>query len=88
MWRLNFFWLSHASSASSTLGRRPPSTCHLNTSTPSDICKMSVLLQIASRVEAAVTAYISIKDLNGFTDHEKWEVEFKKEFVSVHLQRI
>ena len=47
---------------------------------------MLAFLTIASRVEAAVAAYISVKDLKGFTDHETWRAEFKKEFVRVHLR--
>jgi len=41
---------------------------------------MSTFLQIASRVEAAVAAYISVRD---FADEEKWRAQFKQECVSV-----
>jgi hypothetical protein len=46
---------------------------------------MSVFLQIASRVEAAVEAYRSVRDI---ADREQWVEEFKKEFVSPHLHGI
>ena len=41
---------------------------------------MTTLLQIASRVEAAVEAYIPVRD---FADQEKWKKMFKKELVSL-----
>jgi len=41
---------------------------------------MSTFLQIVSRVEAAVAAYISVQD---FADEEKWRAQFKRECVSV-----
>jgi len=44
--------------------------------------KMSSLLQIASRVEAAVEAYTSVWD---FADREVWKSQFEIELVSVHL---
>ena len=45
---------------------------------------MSTLInQIASRVEAAVEAYISVQ---GFADKEEWKSEFIREFVSDHLR--
>jgi hypothetical protein len=47
---------------------------------------MSAFLKIASRVEAAAAAYISVKDLDGFTDHETWRAEFNREFVRVHVR--
>jgi hypothetical protein len=49
---------------------------------------MSAFLEIASRVEAAATAYTSVKGLNGFTDHEKWRAEFNREFVRVHFRGV
>jgi hypothetical protein len=52
---------------------------------PIDISKMSAFLKIASRVEAAAAAYISVKDLDSFTDHETWRAEFNGEFVRVHV---
>jgi hypothetical protein len=39
------------------------------------------LLQIASRVEAAAEAYLSVRD---FANEEEWETRFKEERVSVH----
>jgi len=44
--------------------------------------QVSNLLQIASRVEAAVGAYNSVQDI---ADKQEWKAEFKKELVSVHL---
>ena len=44
--------------------------------------KMDTLLQIASRVEAAVEAYTSVHD---FADQEQWRKMFKKELVSLNL---
>ncbi len=43
--------------------------------------QMSNLLQIASRVEAAVGAYNSVQ---GIVDKQEWKVEFSRELVSVH----
>jgi len=43
---------------------------------------MSPFLKIASRVEAAIEAYTSIRD---FADEQVWKESFKKELVSVHL---
>jgi hypothetical protein len=43
---------------------------------------MPSFIEIASRVEAAVAAYTSVRDL---TDQEKWRAQFKGEFVSVQL---
>jgi hypothetical protein len=43
---------------------------------------MATLLQIASRVEAAMEAYIPI---HGFADQEKWRRMFRKELVSLNL---
>jgi len=44
--------------------------------------KISSLLQIASRVEAAVKAYTSVWD---FADREVWKSWLEIELVSVHL---
>ena len=41
---------------------------------------MTTLLDMASRVEAAVQAYISIQ---GFADRQVWKENFRKELVSV-----
>jgi hypothetical protein len=46
---------------------------------------MSTFLQIASRVEAAVEAYISVRD---FTDKQGWTTMFKREKVSTHLNGV
>jgi hypothetical protein len=54
----------------------PPAAKHFN------LAKMSVLLQIASKVEAATVAYISIWD---FVDRQEWEEKFKGEMVSAHI---
>jgi hypothetical protein len=43
---------------------------------------MTTLLHIASRVEAAVEAYISVKD---FANEQEWREKFLLEMVSVHL---
>jgi hypothetical protein len=43
---------------------------------------MSPFLEIASRVEAAVEAYISVRD---FADKQMWKKKFEVELVSVHL---
>jgi hypothetical protein len=43
---------------------------------------MNTLLQIASRVEAAMEAYTPVHD---FADQEKWRKMFKKELVSLNL---
>jgi hypothetical protein len=43
---------------------------------------MSVFLQIASRVEAAVEAYKSVKT---FANKQEWRAKFEGEFVSVDL---
>jgi hypothetical protein len=48
----------------------------LNTAKMSD-----TLLQIASRVQAAVEAYVSVRD---FANKEQWENKFKGELVSTH----
>jgi hypothetical protein len=46
---------------------------------------MSTFLKIASRVEAAVEAYISVKD---FANTEEWKENFKGEMVSPHLHGV
>jgi hypothetical protein len=46
---------------------------------------MSPLLQIASRVEAAVEAYTSVQDL---VDAQEWRERFREEKVSVHLHGV
>jgi hypothetical protein len=46
---------------------------------------MTAFLPIASRVEAAVTAYKSIQD---FADKQEWETAFKRERVSAHLHGV
>jgi len=43
---------------------------------------MSPFLKIASRVEATIEAYTSVRD---FADEQVWKEGFKKELVSVHL---
>ena len=47
--------------------------------------KMANLLQIASRVEAAMAAYTSVCD---FCDRTQWREKFREEFVSIHLQHL
>ena len=49
---------------------------------------MSQFLKIASRVEAAVTAYTSIHDLLNNTQKQQWRDMFKMEFVSVYLDSV
>ena len=46
---------------------------------------MSAFLQIASRVEAAVGAYNSVRN---FTDLAQWKEKFNEELVSVHLHSV
>lgn len=46
---------------------------------------MTTLLQIASRVEAAVQAYISVQ---GIMDREEWKEHFKVEMVSAHIHGV
>ena len=46
---------------------------------------MTTLLHIAARVEAAVLAYVSVRD---FADKGKWLAKFKEERVSTHLNGI
>ena len=47
--------------------------------------KMTTLLHIAARVEAAILAYVSVRD---FADKGKWLAKFKEERVSTHLNGI
>jgi hypothetical protein len=47
--------------------------------------KMANLLQIASRVEAAMAAYTSVCD---FCDRTQWKEKFREEFVSIHLHHL
>lgn len=47
--------------------------------------KMNKLLEDASRVEAAVEAYISVRE---FSDEEQWKRGFEQELVSAHLRGI
>ena len=44
--------------------------------------KMSVFLQITSRVEAAIEAYKSVKET---ANKQEWRANFEGKFVSVHL---
>lgn len=46
---------------------------------------METLLQIASRVEAAMEVYNSIQEIAD-ADKQEWEAGFKDELVSVHLR--
>jgi hypothetical protein len=46
---------------------------------------MSSLNHIASRVEAAVEAYISVQD---FADEQEWREKFAAEMASVHLHGV
>jgi hypothetical protein len=46
---------------------------------------MTEFLRIASRVEAAVTAYNSVRD---FADKQEWETMFRQERVSAHLHGV
>ena len=46
---------------------------------------MPTLLEIASRVEAAVEAYESVRD---FTEREAWKEKFMQENVSVYLHGV
>jgi hypothetical protein len=43
---------------------------------------MSSLLHFASRIEAAVASYVSVK---GATDMEKWRHQFDQEKVSIYF---
>jgi|HubBroStandDraft_5_1064220.scaffolds.fasta_scaffold106100_1 hypothetical protein len=46
---------------------------------------MDNLLKMASKVEAAVQAYVSVQD---FADREEWKNYFAEEFVSGHLHGV
>ena len=46
---------------------------------------MSTFFQIASRVKAAVEAYISVQD---FVDRQEWKAKFKRVEVSGHYHGI
>jgi hypothetical protein len=46
---------------------------------------MTSFLHIVSRVEAAVEAYISVRD---FADREEWKGKFRGEMVSPHLRGV
>jgi hypothetical protein len=46
---------------------------------------MTTLLHIASRVEAAVEAYISVRDIS---DRGEWKENFRGEKVSLHLHGV
>ena len=48
-------------------------------------CKMTSLLQVASWVEAAIDAYLSVQDFVGW---EEWKLYFKGELVSSHLHSV
>jgi len=52
---------------------------------PRHLQKMSNILHIASRVEAAVAAYKSVQE---FTDRQEWKDRLKEEFVSIHLHGV
>src|SRR6266567_8893262 len=82
--------ISHASKqVSSTLNKH---VFNFNTSPSSakhfhllNITEMTTLLQIASKVEAAMKAYISVWD---FADKEEWKGRFRGEMVSPHLHSV
>ena len=46
---------------------------------------MSTFLPFASKVEAAVEAYITVRD---FSDEMEWRAGLKKEFVSSHMRGV
>jgi hypothetical protein len=56
-----------------------------HTADPSYLPKMTTLLCIASRIEAAVTAY---KSIQSFADKDEWKAKFKRELVSAHLHGV
>ena len=70
-------------------GRDLLSACHLSshhrTLLSLNHTKMANLLQIASRVEAAMAAYTSVCD---FCDRTQWKEKFREEFVSIHLHHL
>ena len=45
----------------------------------------SAILRTASKVEAAVEAYIRVQD---FSDEAVWREQFKRKFVSAHMRGI
>ena len=47
--------------------------------------EMTTLLHIASRVEAAVEAYMSVRDIS---DRGEWKEKFRGEKVSLHLHGV
>jgi hypothetical protein len=49
---------------------------------------MTTLLQVASRVEAAVQAYISVQALQGFAGGQEWKENFMRELVSAHIRGV
>jgi hypothetical protein len=49
---------------------------------------MTTLLQAASRVEAAVQAYISVQALQGFTGGQEWKENFTRELVGAHIRGV
>ncbi len=46
---------------------------------------MMTLLQIASKVEAAMKAYIIVQE---FADREEWKEKFQGEMISPHLHGV
>ncbi len=81
--------ISHTSKqVSSTLSKH---VFNFNTSLPlsnifiPNIRKMTTLLQIASKVDAAMKAYITVRD---FVDRGEWKEKFQGEMVSPHLHGI
>ena len=56
----------------------PSSSEHLHLKMSTD----SALLATASKVEAAVEAYIRVRD---FTDEAEWRAQFRREFISAHM---
>jgi len=81
--------ISHTSKqVSSTLGK-----CVFNFNTSlslpnifiPNIRKMTTLLQIASKVEAAMKAYITVQD---FADRGEWKEKFQGEMISPHLHGV
>lgn len=85
-WRSDFFLRHSPKRVSSTLGKpvtSPPNTL-LHLTLPAHLTKfskMSNLLTIAARVEAAVRAYNSVRD---FADKPLWKVGFSREMVCTH----
>ncbi len=61
--------------------RHRPTSPHTADHLHHQMSQMSNLLQIASRVEAAVGAYNSVQ---GIVDKQEWKAEFSRELVSVH----